>query len=195
MGVVKLSTAGIRNYSKTSDFLSGNLPLSLGAFDLLETTTLTTSAANIIFDNINTYAADYKHLQVRYSARTTRVNSGDHIKLRFNSSTASDYAFHKLEGNGSSVTSTVGSSNFGNIEIYDIDGNGAPTGAMAAGIIDILDPFSSTKNTTIRTLNANHYMVALQSASWRNTAVLSKLDFSCIASYNTATRFSLYGVK
>ena len=85
MGVVKLSTAGIRNYSKTSDFLSGNAPLSLGSFDLLETTTLSTSASSVTFSGLGAYS-DYKHLQIRSVARDRSTdNSSKRLVMQINS--------------------------------------------------------------------------------------------------------------
>ena len=55
-----------------------------GSYDLLETTILSSNAASVTFSNLNNYAADYQHLQIRavvkgslgtfYSGWRTRLN-------------------------------------------------------------------------------------------------------------------------
>jgi len=195
MGVVKLSTAGILDYSKTPNFLSGNAPVSFGAFDLLETTTLTSSASSVTFSGLDSFS-DYKHLQIRYVIRSDWGTTSSQNNITFNSDTGSNYAYHLLIGSGSSVSSLgYTSRSF----IYGGIGTGAnsATGAFGTGVIDILD-FSATKNTTVRTLNGANDInrIGLDSGLWINTsAVTSATVTSNQGSYITGSRFSLYGVK
>ena len=92
MGVVKLSTAGILDYSKTSNFLSGNTPPAGPAFNLLETQVLTTNHASIAFDSLGTYAADYKHLQIRATLKDDRsASNSSQYGFTFNGVTSASY--------------------------------------------------------------------------------------------------------
>tara|TARA_R110002126_G_scaffold27448_2_gene92149 strand:+ start:51 stop:647 length:597 start_codon:yes stop_codon:yes gene_type:complete len=198
MGVVKLSTAGILDYSKTSNFLSGNAPLSLGSFDLLETTTLATSASSVTFSGLGAYS-DYKHLQLRIVGQT---NNYPGLSLRFNSDSGSNYALHRLLGNGSTVSSNNLTS-WTEIRLVNSlpDEKMAGTGIFGAIVMDILDFGSSSKNTTIRALSGvqdtDYSSVQLHSGFWNNTNAVTNINIfdSSGGSYVTGSRFSLYGVK
>jgi hypothetical protein len=200
MGVVKLSTAGIRNYSKTSDFLSGNLPLSLNAFDLLETTTLSTSASSVTFSGLGAYS-DYKHLQIQMVARADGSGSLQGLAAVLNSDTGSNYSFHRLSGNGTSVSANAGAS-----IPYAVTGaltrSAAVAGAFGASVLDILDFSSTNKNTTLRSLSGattgeGGFIVKLESSAWLNTSAVTSIQLKNDGGTNlvSGSRFSLYGVK
>jgi hypothetical protein len=116
---------------------------------------------------------------------------------------ASSYAMHQIGGNGSIVyTEAVVSGNLGGI---------APTlrhptstgtnGAFAAGVIDLLDAYSTTKNTTIRTLQGvpqTSNVVALSSGVFLSTSSITSIGFAVQGgngSYVSGCRFSIYGIK
>ena len=204
MGVVKLSTAGIRNYSKTSDFLSGNLPLSLGSFDLLETTTLSTSANSISFTGLGSYATGYKHLQIRYIARSTSANTNNGLSIQLNGDTGSNYTFHRIKGDGSSVSVFGRSSASGSTSAGRITGGNADTGAYGAGVVEILDFGSTQKNKTIKTLGgyanaaAAGYLIEFDSGAWLNTDAITSIEFTAESGsvdFAAGSRFVLIGVK
>ena len=204
MGVVKLSTAGILNYSKTSNFLSGNeLPAGPSAFDLLETTTLTSSAASVTFSGLSAYS-DYKHLQIRMVARSdfsNIYNDALHANLTFNSDTASNYNSHNLWANGSQVYSQD-EGNPSNISLrYTVAVGSNTTNGFAASVTDILDFSNVYKNTTTRTLNGytggnNAPAIQLRSGLWRNTNAVTSMNIaSNFGNFVSGTRFSLFGVR
>jgi hypothetical protein len=197
MGVVKLSTAGILDYSKTSNFLSGNAPLSLGSFDLLETTTLTTEAATISFTGLGAYS-DYKHLQIRASGRGTTRESP---RFTLNADSGSNYARHSLLGSGSTVASNSASSQaFININNVFTDADSDPDPIFGGLVIDILDFSSTNKNTTIRALGGSLDLDAtyinLTSGVYLSTAAITSIEtFLFDGNYSIGSRFSLYGIK
>jgi hypothetical protein len=199
MGVVKLSTAGIRNYSKTSDFLSGNLPLSLGAFDLLETTTLSTSASSVTFSGLGAYS-DYKHLQIRAVTRTSRTaGTTDILRLQVNSDTGSNYAQHALMTNALAVFSFA-SSSATSVRIGNQTSNSDTANTYAAHVIDLLDFSSSTKNSTFRGFSGYSSaapFLSLNSGLYNNTAAVTSVNFfnNYGDNFLAGTRFSLIGVK
>ena len=162
----------------------------LGSYDLLDTRIMTGSTTfSITFSSLGTYASTYKHLQIRTVFKNT---SGTTWSFgRFNGDSGFNYAYHELRGNGSSVNSYNGTSqNYINVGVF-----GTNWGSM---ITDILDPFSSTKNTTIRSLKGviESDGVQLTSGLWNNTAAITSYEFFCTTgNFDTGTRVSLYGLK
>jgi hypothetical protein len=198
MGVVKLSTAGILDYSKTSNFLSGNAPLSLGSFDLLETTTLTSSASSVTFSGLGAYT-DYKHLQIRMVGRSNRSGfSTSNIDLRINGDTGSNYSYHSLFTDGANVYSTADGVSSDKIRTEPaITAATATSGDFSARIYDFLDFSSASKNTTVRVLAGSAVKgIGLSSGAWLNTAAVTSLTLiDAQGSFIAGSRFSLYGVK
>jgi hypothetical protein len=166
-----------------------------GSFDLLASQVLTSPAANITFSNLATsYASTYQHLQLRIVALHSADQNG---KMNFNNDTGANYSYHQLFGNGSSVAS-----NGGGGEVWMQIGYGPnSTTQPVVSIIDLLDPFETTKYKTIRTLTGSASStnnVKLMSGSWRNTDAISTIVVAEIGgsgSYKTGSRFSLYGIK
>ena len=199
MGVVKLSTAGILDYSKTSNFLSGNAPLSLGAFDLLETTTLTSSASSVTFSGLGAYS-DYKHLQIRWVGRGDASVTYSNAAMRVNGDAGSNYAKHDLRGDGSSVSSN-GSAGGSSFYIGNVPFGSSTANAFGAAVIDILDFASTSKNTTFRVLSGDTIapQVTLSSGLYVSTSAVTSVtmfaSFTAGRNWDTNSRFSLYGSK
>jgi hypothetical protein len=164
-------------------------------YDLLETEILTGDTATLTFSSLNaTYGADYQHLQIRM---VTRVSAdGGSIAARFNGDTGSNYSTHRLFGTGSSVVSDAFTS-YTLIWAGVNTTNVFPTDAFGASVLDILDPFETTKYTTTRALaGRTSDFVPLLSGSWRNTAALTQITLSPNAgSFVSGSRFSIYGLR
>jgi hypothetical protein len=154
-------------------------------FDLLETTTLNSNSATVIFDSLGTYS-NYKHLQIRIAAKSTGVSWGF---IRANGDTASSYSRHVLEGNGSSASSS-GSPNYTEY-LFGVSGTD-----WGASVIDILDAFDPNKFTTFRALSGwiGAGGIQLTSGNWRNTNALTSILLDLQNdSWSQSSRFSLYG--
>lgn len=167
---------------------AGFAPAGGGSYDLLETSILSSSAASVTFSNLGNYASDYQHLQIRTVLQST---TGVTISLRMNGDTGSNYTFHRLEGNGSSVYSNAGTGR-NNIAL----GTSSDTGSIFSPfVVDILDPYQS-KNKTVRSF-ARANGVGLYSGMWINTASLTSLTIFAETGQNLVTnsRFSLYGLR
>jgi hypothetical protein len=170
-----------------------------GSFDLLETTLISTNTASVTFSNLNTYA-DYKHLQVRYTARNDTTTSGA-ITMRMNGVSTSSYSFHYLYGTGTSVLS-FGTSNQTGLRSGLIIPSDGRTSNYGPSIIDILDFSNTSKNTTIKAfygiqdgLGASNE-IALASGAFLNTAAITSLNFTPPAgNFVSGSRFSLYGIR
>ena len=176
--------------------------VAAGSFDLLETQVLASSAASVTFSGLSAYAADYQHLQIRYSAQSNRSspNFNDLMSVQFNGDTAANYSAHYLRG----YELTVQSGYNATIQWHNLSINYKGADIFAAGVIDILDPFDTNKYTTMRGFtgyinNAStfEHNVNLTSTSWRNTAAVNSilLDDEFGNSFTARSRFSLYGVK
>jgi hypothetical protein len=171
-----------------------------GDFQLISTAYGTGSSGVITF-NTTGLGSTYKHLQIRAVARdssATTDNTG--CVLRFNSDTGSNYARHRLRGDGSSALSGNASSQT-SINIFTLAvGNGATSGVHGSAIIDILDPFSSTKNKTVKALTGFHVSssksVELDSGLWQSTSSVTEITISTASgNWLTSSRFSIYGIK
>ena len=168
-----------------------------GSFDLLETQVLGTAAASVTFSSLSTYAATYKHLQIRATMRDAGSNAS--FGFRFNADSGTNYARHQLLGNGSNVTSSAGpSENSGYL------GGGAVSTTAAnsftGAVIDILDAFESTKFKTVRTLQGttgSPTEIFLVSSLWQSTSAATSFQIYSRFGTNLAAncRFSLYGIK
>jgi hypothetical protein len=178
---------------------AGFRPSAAGAFDLLESTVLTGTQGSVEFTNlVSKYGTTYQHLQIRASFAGNDANNSPAIF--FNGVTGSSYAWHFLNGDGSSVASGA-AANQANIFIGQ-GGTTANTNIFGGHVIDILDPFETTKNTTTRTLSgllAPGYLNAiyLNSGVFLNTAAVNSITFTdrLGRSYTAKSRFSLYGIK
>jgi hypothetical protein len=171
-----------------------------GAYDLLETQILTSSATSVEFTGLGDYS-DYKHLQLRMTARSTLADVGGvTMQIRLNSDSGNNYARHRLQGDGSSVSSGAEASrNSMELGVYTF--NNEATGIFGASVIDILDFSNSSKNSTLRSLDgwtaSGTNRIALRSGLWNNTAAVTSVlvipGFD--RSFLTGSRFSLYGIK
>ena len=201
MGVVKLSTAGILNFQKYSSMRAGiPLPPPPPAFDLLETQVLSASTGSVTFSSLNTFAADYTHLQIRYLARSTRGDVDSVFRMRFNGDTGANYNAHFIGANGSALLSedNTGASSSGIWMGYSVSGANATANFFAGGIIDITDPFNPNKNTITRTFigqpNPSYMRMALHSGLWRNTTPITSVSLvDVFGNVVAGSRFSLYG--
>ena len=168
-----------------------------GDFELLETTTLASDTASVTFSGLGSYT-DYKHLQIRYVARTDRSGTNDYFRIRYNSDSTASYARHSLAGDGSSVFSFGGSTSFN--ASPEVSGGSDVSNAYGASVFDILDFSSTSKNTTLRALggaSSNVARIDLFSGAYFKTDAITSIELTSgnFANIVTGSRFSLYGIR
>jgi hypothetical protein len=169
------------------NMLVGNDAFSPGAYDLISTQVLGSSAASVTFSSI---PQTYRHLQIRYVYQPVSGNAT--LQARFNSDASSVYNTHQLGGGGSSVFSAYSTGT----EISQLGYANSLTGYEGFGVIDILDYANTSKNTTTRAFRGRIDGVVLASGLWRNTAAVTSIFLNTDSStFNTNSRFSLYGIK
>lgn len=197
MTIKSLSHSSLTDNLFYRSMLVGNTAYDPGSEFVLAEEILTSSQASVTFD-VTGLGSTYQHLQLRIVARTDRAELGDVVKVNLNSDTGSNYAHHQLYGNGSSVFSIAATSQT-SMDFWRIAGANSAANIFGAIVMDILDPFETTKNTTIRALAGQAGGVTevyLESGFWNNTAAVTTIALDQIGSnFVSGSSFTLIGVK
>jgi hypothetical protein len=174
-----------------------------GALESIATVTVGSGGTSTI--SFTSIPSTYQHLQLRYTARTSRAVNNDGLTVKFNGSSA-NYAHlggHVLFGNGSSAlaqSAWIGTSTAGGA-IGQIPGANANANVHGAGVVDFLDYGSTSKTKTVRTFhgqdNNGSGEVHLMSFFWNDTAAVTSMDINVGTGQNFVqhSTFALYGVK
>jgi hypothetical protein len=161
---------------------------------LIESRILDANTPSITFDNLAQFAGVYKHFQILVSFKPASGNVNSW--MRFNNDSGNNYSWHEIYTYSGSAVTSGALTNTNHIKAAYSDSGTA--NSFSSAIIDILDPYSSTKNTTARifTGTTNDTFVALRSGLWLNTAPVSSITFLPDGGNNilAGSRFSLYGV-
>ena len=189
----------------TAGLYGTGVPPVTNSYESIQTVTLGSSASSISFTSI---PSTYKHLQIRLMGQSDRATvARDGLRMRLNSDTGSNYAWHWLQGDGSSASATATTSTDKIItgEVCTTAGPGGVT--FAAGVIDLLDYTSTSKNKTVRFLvgDETNGVIAgtpnpltFGSGVWLNSGTaVSTITFTPNngTNFTTNTRFALYGIK
>lgn len=168
-----------------------------GDFEHIETQTVGSGgAASVTFSSI---PGTYKHLQFRYILRRTTTGASDFRVVCNGVTSTNSYRQHYLLGDGSAASS--GESNTTtNMLVWYSAGSDAGTNVFSAGVMDILDYASTSKNKTFRSMtgldmNGSGYLM-FNSGAFFNTSAISSIAFNANSgNWAQYTSFSLYGVK
>lgn len=173
---------------------------STNSYESIATYSLSSANSTITFSSI---PSTYKHLQLRYMARSARTSdAGATMILRFNSDTGNNYAYHIFYADGATVTNytnnttnvmysySVASSSSSNTDIYGV------------GVIDILDYGATSKYKTLKHLGGydrnGSGELNFASGLWQSTSAISSITLTlaeATANYETDSHFALYGIK
>jgi len=188
-----MAVSSLKNKSKLST-LTSPFDIDLGGMIPLSTVAVGAGgAANVEFTSIPGY---YEHLQIRF---ITRFGSVAVFKITANSDTGSNYSWHEIQGNGSSVTANAGSSSTFMYAAYS-NGFSATSNIFGTGVMDILDYTNTNKYKTFRMLSGYDANgsggLQLNSGLWQSSSVITSIKIepntSTFQQYST---FSLYGIK
>ena len=164
------------------------------AGDFESIATVTVGAGGVSSVSFSSIPNTYSHLQIRGLALGTNA----FFRVRFNSDSGSNYAWHEIFGDGSSVSTGSGSSTtFGVIEASSTSTSLRPGGLVT----DILDYASTNKNKTMRTLcgydDNGSGRIHLVSSLWMNssTAINSIELVISAGSIGQYSHFALYGIR
>ena len=185
-----MAIVSIKNKSKSGSLLVGNAFYFPTSYESIETINVTTAVTSVTFSNI---PSTYTHLQIRmYTKDNTGLASQS---IRINGSSASDYAWHRLIGEGSAASATAGSSDTKAII-------GISDAQFGSGIMDFLDYKNTNKYKTVRSLsgfdNNGTGWVGLWSGLWMSTNAITDIQIMTgllSQSWTQYSKFALYGIK
>ena len=154
-------------------------------------------ASSITFNSIPQTFTD---LKLVISARTNRALVNDEALTYINNSSASIYSSTKLEGNGSSASSTRTGAFGVFINWADIPGASATSNTF--GSLEMYFPnytsanFKSVILDTILENNATYGLTSLYAGLWASTAAITTLSFQPRVGPNFVqySTFTLYGI-
>jgi len=186
--------SGSSAYSSASNSVT---PTSANSYESIATANGTGSSGTITFSSI---PSTYQHLQIRYIGRVTNADTADNIFVQFNSDTGSNYAWHYLQGDGSSAVAGAASSQ-SKILAGRVSAATATTEIMGAGVLDLLDYANTNKYKTLRTLSGQDRngggVIVMTSGLWQNTAAVSTITITngSATNFTSTSTFALYGIK
>ena len=171
---------------------------STSSYESIATVTVGSGgASNIEFTSI---PSTYKHLQIRGINRFSNADTDTNLSFQLNSDTGSNYAFHRIRGNGS-TTYAGGSSSVAYFTAGDTIANNSTANVYCGAIIDILHYADSNKYKTTRMLmgwdaNGSGFM-NFASGLWQSTSAVTSIKIYSTASYTFSqySTFALYGIK
>jgi hypothetical protein len=166
-------------------------------YELISTEILGSSQASVTFSSLGDYSSTYKHLQIRFTARLDLNATSNPIVVRANGVTSSSYSAHQLNAGGGAVDSAAFTSTTA-MRLGRATGATGTANNFGAAVIDILDPYSTSKNTTFRSLTGiSTEVITLFSGLFINTASITSFELLPLTSSNfvAGSRFSLYGIK
>jgi hypothetical protein len=184
MAIRRFSTASISTGNSKSTKLWDQETFQSGMF-ALATVSLTSTQTSIAFDSI---PQNYTHLQVRGLHKQS--TSGAWAIIQLNSdTTASNYTYHRLSGDGSTAFAEANASINRTFTSYPHWGS---------VVIDVLDYANTSKNTTVRTLSGwdgnGSGEINFVSNLWKNTAAVTTLTIT-LSSFVQYSHFALYGIR
>jgi len=157
-------------------------------YEPIATTTLSTATASVTFSSISgTYTDLVIVCQVAFDP------SANELRLRFNSDTGSNYSYTRLQGNGTSASS----SRFTNDNHIHI---GSPGNSLVIGnSINYINNYSNstTNKTVLSRSNFSNREVMATVGLWRNTSAITTvyIDNSGGQNMTAGSTFTLYGIK
>jgi hypothetical protein len=163
-------------------------------------------AASVTFSSI---PGTFTHLQLRMFVQETRADYGiAGARMTFNSDGGSNYAYHQVNGNGSSADAGANTSvSFIRINDGSFGTNQGPGGlTFGASVLDILDYANTNKYKTTRALagvDINGTVlsvggrVGLFSGLWQSTSAVTSFSITPdgATDFREYSQFALYGIK
>lgn len=166
------------------------------AMTFIASQTLASANGSVIFSNI---PQTFTHLQIRIKAKNTGTSGAfDYSWMIVNNS--SSYAYHRIWGDGSNVSSGNGTS--AGVAYYAEFPTSSSGYANMFGtcIVDILDYTSTSKNKTIKSMFGHDQngagRVGMYSGVSLSTSAINSIQFNGNTyAFAAGSRFDLYGIS
>jgi len=171
---------------------SGGAAASTSSYESIASATGTGSSGTITFSSIPT---TYQHLQLRFLGFS--ATAGFTVTMTVNGAGGTNYATHLLYGNGSSASAS-GAANTAAVKVsQEVVGTESSNGT--AGIIDIHDYASTTKNKTFRIFSGmdknGNGEIDLMSGVYKSTTAITSISLIIGGNWTTTSTFALYGIR
>jgi hypothetical protein len=147
----------------------------------------------------------FKHLQIRFIARSGTGQTQDIIGLRINTdTTTSNYVSHRIAADGTNkVSAAQASGSYSSSWSGYATGSDAAASMFGAGVIDLLDYTSTNKNKVGRTLsgdsqnNTTDSQIIFGSTLYLSTNAISTITLVSIftTGFVQNSHFALYGIQ
>lgn len=178
--------------------LAPTTPLVTNSYESIQTYTVGAGGQAVISFTI--IPATYKHLQIRGIGRSDYSGASTNLLYKMNSdSTAANYTYHVLRGDGSTASATGGTSlNLLGNDI--ITANTGTANTFGTIVCDVLDYANTSKYKTQRNLGGRDHngsgFIAVDSSLWLSTAAVTQIDlYPQNGSWMQYSSFALYGIK
>jgi hypothetical protein len=163
------------------------------SYQLIQTQTLTSTAASVTFSNI---PQNYTDLKLMVSSRDTFAGAHLDVFLQLSGITTSVYTYRRVVGNGSTATSSTGTDVKAPIAIHT--GSTATANSFANYEIYIPD-YTSASNKSfssdmVSEQNATLAYTAMYSAIMANTSAVTSIKIFGETAFAIGSTFYLYGV-
>ena len=179
----------------------GGLVALPSSYESIATTTVGAGGTSTV--TFSSIPSTYKHLQLRYTAQSTRPTvSADNVLMQLNGS-SSGYSRHFIWGDG--ATASAGATTSTTHLWLGTMPSTATANIFGVGIVDILDYADTSKNKTTRSLfgedlngtpASSNGLVGMWSGLYPSTTAISSISLTCqSASFAQYTHFALYGIK
>jgi hypothetical protein len=164
---------------------------------LLETISLTQTAASVTFDNLPT--SGYTDLKVVISGRSNRATEiRDEVFVRFNGDSGANYSYKTIRGSGSGPFSLTASGT-NQLNRNDVTGSGATANTFGNYELYIPNYRGSTQKSvsidSVMETNATESYTYMMAGLWSGTASITSITISPeVSTWVANSTFSLYGV-
>jgi hypothetical protein len=195
--VTATNSAGTSAASSASNSITAVAPLE-GAYDAL--TSIVVPSGGVSSITFNGIPTTYKHLQIRGSVRSTKVDTSDMTWLTMNGDVnTANYISHSMSSTGSTNYAGV-STGDAYIRFTRMSAASNLSNVFSGFVLDVLDYNSSTKNKTIRSLSgysttSTDGWAYMGTGLWMSTSAMTTLSFGCSNNFAEFSTISLYGVK
>jgi hypothetical protein len=171
------------------------------AYELISTTTLGAAASSVTFSSLGGFSSDYKHLQLRVTARTAQTGNFTAMAIRLNGDTGSNYAAHRVRAEYQTVSSSNNTSDT-KMLVGTLSGADKTSNFFGSSVIEILDAFNSSKAKTITCISGATGSLGgradFSSGLFTTTAGITSIQFlseNLTSNLQVGSRFSLYGIR
>jgi len=179
--------------------ITGNL--STNSYESIATVSVGSGGQSTI--SFTSIPATYTHLQIRYIARSAQVGNASSLIVKYNGDTGSNYwAYHEIFADGSTVNA-YNDSTATLTQIDQIPAANKTASVFGAGVIDLLEYTSTSKQKTIRFLDGwdanGSGSVVFGSSLYKPSTIAAINEIAITDAYAQNfvqySHFALYGIK